>query len=152
MSHHLPETSKATSRTAADRIRRQMADRVRDSAAHPSQLNDRLRELDREWGLERALATGAAVVSLGGLALASRVDRRFLALPGVIGGFLLQHGLMGWCPPSALLRRRGYRTQAEIQEERAALKALRGDFQLPTNARVDSPAMRAEYALQSAGY
>ena len=42
--------------------------------------------------------------------------------------FLLQHALQGWCPPLPLLRRLGVRTQAEIERERYALKAIRGDF------------------------
>jgi hypothetical protein len=43
-------------------------------------------------------------------------------------GFLLQHAVQGWCPPLPLLRRLGVRTADEINEERYALKALRGDF------------------------
>ena len=40
----------------------------------------------------------------------------------------LQHAVQGWCPPLAVWRRLGVRTQSEIDEERYALKALRGDF------------------------
>jgi hypothetical protein len=40
----------------------------------------------------------------------------------------MQHALQGWCPPLPLLRRLGVRTQQEIERERYALKALRGDF------------------------
>jgi hypothetical protein len=36
----------------------------------------------------------------------------------------LQHALQGWCPPVPVLRRLGYRTQPEIEEERCALRAL----------------------------
>jgi len=42
--------------------------------------------------------------------------------------FCLQHALQGWCPPLTLFRRLGIRTQREIDDERTALKALRGDF------------------------
>ena len=38
------------------------------------------------------------------------------------------HGLQGWCPPVPFLRRMGFRTASEIDYERYALKALRGDF------------------------
>jgi hypothetical protein len=54
--------------------------------------------------------------------------RRLLLLPLGVALFLLQHGLQGWCPPLALFRRRGVRTRREIDLERYALKALRGDF------------------------
>jgi hypothetical protein len=41
---------------------------------------------------------------------------------------MMQHVLQGWCPPLPLFRRAGFRTCEEIQIERAALKAVRGDF------------------------
>ncbi len=47
----------------------------------------------------------------------------------MVGGFLLQHAVQGWCPPLPVFRQMGVRTQTEIDEKRAALKALRGDFQ-----------------------
>ena len=45
-----------------------------------------------------------------------------------VGAFLLQHALQGWCPPLPLLRQLGVRTAEEINEERTALKTIRGDF------------------------
>ena len=56
------------------------------------------------------------------------VDRRWLALPGLVAAFLFQHAIQGWCPPVPVLRRLGFRTSYEIEQERSALKALRGDF------------------------
>ena len=56
------------------------------------------------------------------------MNRKFFVLPALVAGFLLQHALQGWCPPVPLLRRLGFRTTAEIDYERYALKALRGDF------------------------
>jgi hypothetical protein len=41
--------------------------------------------------------------------------------------FYLQHTLQGWCPPLPLLRRLGFRTPGEIEEERAELEALLAD-------------------------
>ena len=46
----------------------------------------------------------------------------------MVQGFFLQHGVEGWCPPLPIFRRLGIRMQAEIEAERYALKALRGDF------------------------
>jgi hypothetical protein len=51
-----------------------------------------------------------------------------LVLTLAVLGFLLQHAVQGWCPPLALLRRLGVRTRREIDAEKYALKALRGDF------------------------
>jgi hypothetical protein len=89
----------------------------------------RLEELDHEWDIERTLEANAASISLIGCALGATVSRRFFLLPAVVAGFLLQHAVQGWCPPIPLFRRLGVRTQFEIEQERYALKALRGDFE-----------------------
>ena len=52
-----------------------------------------------------------------------------LFLPGIVLPFLLQHAVQGWCPPVPLFRRLGVRTREEIEREKFALKALRGDFE-----------------------
>jgi hypothetical protein len=85
----------------------------------------RLVALDREWDIERVLEANAATVVLAAFALSYRVDRRFLYLPVVVGGFLLMHALQGWCPPLPLLRRFGVRTASEIDEERRMLQTMR---------------------------
>lgn len=92
------------------------------------EIDDRLRELSREWDVERTLETNAALLSLAGLGLGIKIDRKWLALPLVVASFLLQHALQGWCPPVTVLRRLGFRTATEINAERCALKLLRGDF------------------------
>jgi hypothetical protein len=92
------------------------------------EIDDRLRELSREWDMERTLETNAAMFSLAGLGLGTRFSRAWLLLPVVVASFLLQHALHGWCPPVPLFRRFGIRTAAEIDAERCALKLLRGDF------------------------
>jgi hypothetical protein len=95
---------------------------------HPEQIEGRLRELDHEWDIERVLETGSSVLTLGGLLLGTGVDRRWLLLSFAVQGFFLQHALQGWCPPLPLFRAMGIRTVEEINRERVALKALRGDF------------------------
>lgn len=92
------------------------------------EIDDRLRELAREWDVERTLEMNAALLSLAGLGLGIRISRKWLALPLVVASFLLQHALQGWCPPVTVLRRLGFRTATEINAERCALKLLRGDF------------------------
>jgi hypothetical protein len=93
---------------------------------HP--ISQRLSELDNEWDIERLLEANAATVCLIGVALGALVDKRFFYLPAVVGTFLLQHALQGWCPPVPVFRRLGVRTQPEIDQEKYALKAMRGDF------------------------
>lgn len=91
-------------------------------------ITQRLKELDSEWDVERTLQTNFAILSLVGLALATKVNKRWFALALGVPAFMVQHALQGWCPPLPVLRRLGLRTAREINEERFALKSLRGDF------------------------
>ncbi|EEF25220.1 conserved hypothetical protein [Ricinus communis] len=91
-------------------------------------IDQRLAQLDREWDIERCLEAGASSLMLTGVLLGAAHNRRWLLLSLGVGGFLLQHALQGWCPPLPVLRRFGVRTAEEINRERYALKALRGDF------------------------
>lgn len=112
-----------------ERIRRQVEANVAYYATRDRRLLDmRLQELDREWDIERVLEANAATISLIGVSLARFASRRWFIVPAAVGAFLLQHAVQGWCPPVALFRRLGVRTQREIDEERYALKVLRGDF------------------------
>ncbi len=112
-----------------ERIRREISASVQYFTGHKDEIPTRLRELDREWDIERAIEANASVLALAGIALGAGHDRRWLVLPGLVAGFLLQHAVQGWCPPVPILRKLGFRTSYEIEEERRALKALRGDFE-----------------------
>ena len=109
-------------------IRRRMQERIQYYASHPEQIELRLAALDQEWDVERAVEANAAALALTGTLLGLTRHRAWFLMPMVATGFLLQHAVQGWCPPVPLLRRFGVRTAAEIADERAALKALRGDF------------------------
>lgn len=91
-------------------------------------IDGRIRELDQEWDLERTLEMNAAAFAFTGTLLAAVADRRWAILPFLVTVFLAQHALQGWCPPVEVFRRVGVRTRAEIDREKYALKALRGDF------------------------
>jgi len=93
----------------------------------------RLDELDREWDFERTIQTGATLQILLGLALGMWVHRLGYVWSALIAGFLLAHALVGWAPPLPVLRRLGFRTEMEIEEERNALRLLRGDFKPTSN-------------------
>src|SRR4051794_4391924 len=79
-------------------------------------------------GHERTLEANAATLAFTGTMLGATADRRWLAVPAIVTVFLFQHAVQGWCPPVPLLRRLGFRTMREIDTERYALKALRGDL------------------------
>jgi hypothetical protein len=118
----------------ADEINRQI-DRaieagVREYAQKSvSEITSRINELDREWDMERLLETNASALAFIGLVLGMTRSRKWLMIPSVVLPFLFQHALQGWCPPIPIFRRLGVRTREEIDRERYALKALRGDFE-----------------------
>lgn len=99
-------------------------------------IERRLAELDQEWDIDRALMVNFAIVGgatfsagLARYASSSWLGRRrkgFLVFFGAQLGFLLLHGLAGWCPPASVMRRLGLRTQREIEVERAELLARLG--------------------------
>jgi hypothetical protein len=138
-----------TSERANRRIQQDVAESVHWHARHPERIDRRLREIDQEWDIERTLEANAAGLALTGTLLGLLVDKRFLAVPLVVSTFLLQHAVQGWCPPVPFFRRRGVRTMREIDEERYALKALRGDFG-PMGAGPRNHDTRASHALQAA--
>jgi hypothetical protein len=109
--------------------------RVRYYEKHVDQIPQRLLALDEEWDIERAIEANASAWACIGVALGATRDRRWLVLPALVTGFLFQHAIQGWCPPVPILRRLGFRTSYEIEEERQALKVLRGDFENRSSAR-----------------
>lgn len=112
-----------------EKIRRQTEANIeRFAHASPEAIDRRLDELDREWDIERCVETLAPSLTLTGMTLGLAVNKRWFLLPLVVQAFFLQHALQGWCPPVPLLRRLGVRSETEIDEERNALKALRGDY------------------------
>jgi hypothetical protein len=97
--------------------------------ASDAQLTARIAELEDESDVERVLEINASSLALTGLALGVFVNRRLLAIPAVVLAFLLQHGVQGWCPPVPVLRKLGIRTRQEVDAEKYAVKAMRGDFE-----------------------
>ncbi len=88
----------------------------------------RLAELEHEWDIDRVLMLNFAVV--GGAGFLAGARRRAFAR-GLNGwqifttvqlGFLAWHAIVGWCPPSSVFRRMGFRSAREIETERRALE------------------------------
>lgn len=129
----LPSTATRVTEHSADhvneRIEQQALENLKCFASgSPEAVRRRIAELDAEWDIERTLEANASALALLGLTLGAFINKKWLILPGVVAGFLLQHALQGWCPPVPVFRRMGFRTSYEIDQERYALKAFRGDF------------------------
>lgn len=113
-----------TAASVLDRIDRRTAARVFDAArGGPEAIERRLRQLDREWDVDRVLALGMAVATT----VSSYKGRKSWAWRMIFRAqqaALLLHAGVGWSPPVAAMRRLGVRTQKEIDTERAVLVEL----------------------------
>ncbi|NUL44107.1 DUF2892 domain-containing protein [Cellulosimicrobium funkei] len=122
---------------------RKIKQRVESYAeASAGEISVRIDELEREWDIERVLELNASSLAFVGTVLGATVSRKWLLLPGVVLPFLFQHAIQGWCPPVVLFRRLGVRTRKEIELEKYALKALRGDFVTSTKEVNPEEALR----------
>lgn len=106
----------------------------------PETTRRRLEALDRESDVDRTVEAEAATMGLIGLAVGTFVRPGFLALPATVGAAVFLFGACGAYPLLPIFRRLGIRTAREIQRERHAVKALRGDFDaLPDGAAASKP-------------
>jgi len=130
----MPTTLERVPAHTSDEVNRKIeagiADNVRTAAAQPELIPARLQELAKEWDIERAIEANASSLAFVGVALGFFVHPYWLALPALVTAFLFQHAVQGWCPPIPVLRRLGFRTAHEIEKERNALKAIRGDYDI----------------------
>src|SRR3954465_2304402 len=118
-----------TAREVNEGIEREAKLRVVHAATQPaSAISRHIDQLDDEWDIERWLETNASALAFSGTVLGLLVNKKFFAIPCLVLPFLFQHAVQGWCPPIPLFRRKGVRTRREIDVEKFALKALRGDF------------------------
>lgn len=113
---HVNQRIENTTRGSVERYR----------GAEPERILARLSELEREWDIDRALMATFAVLGGTTFNLGRFVHRRWFDLFQVQLGFLFLHAVVGWCPPTSVLRRMGYRTHSEIEAEKTALRELLG--------------------------
>lgn len=91
------------------------------------EIASRLTELDEEWDIERIIQTKTAALTIAGVILGVTVNKKWLALPlaaSVVG----LASIVWWNKPIPMLQKFGFRTRVEIEKEKYALKAIRGDF------------------------
>jgi hypothetical protein len=113
-----------TAPAVSQRILKRTVSRLEYYERNPEEIPARLRELDREWDIERTLETGSSSLTLLGLLLGTTVNKKWFLLSAGVQGFFLQHSIQGWCPPLPVLRSLGVRTTQEIERERHALLEL----------------------------
>jgi len=154
MSECIPPTEgrviEHTAEALNEKFFRDIEARVQYYSARIESIQQRLDELECEWDIERVLETQASSLVLIGLILGATVNRKWFMLSAAVAGFFLQHAIVGWCPPIPIFRRLGVRTTREINQERYALKALRGDFDKVNSKSDEQPLGKAEKALRAA--
>lgn len=134
-----------TARSVLRRIDDDTLDHLMEVGQKPETASRRLEALDREWDIDRTIEAEAATMGLIGLALGAFVRPAFLAMPATVGAAVFLFGTRGIYPLLPIFRRLGIRTAREIERERYAVKALRGDFDaLPNEQRPDPRAEDAD--------
>jgi len=107
--------------------------------AGPHAITERLEELELEWSAGRMTKVTTGLLIVGGFALASLLSPMWLVLPAVAGLLLLQYTFSRVSLLGAMFHRIGFRSGGDIDQEKFALKALRGDFRhLPTVHEIEN--------------
>lgn len=147
----LDRVRESTDQESLEKIDRKTEEQARSYATRTGEISRRLEELEHEWDIERLIELNASMLAFAGVVLGATVDRKWLLLPGgIVLPFLFQYAVQGWCPPVSLFRRIGVRTRREIDGEKFALKALRGDFEsVPSDSEADEET-RVSEALRAA--
>jgi hypothetical protein len=93
-------------------------------------IENRLPQLEVEMSIEQIFELhDAAHITVGVLMSLATGKKRWLILPVLVAVVQSLQALKGARLGTSLLRQHGFRTKAEIDKEKYALKALRGDFQ-----------------------
>jgi hypothetical protein len=90
-------------------------------------IDQRIEALDKSWDFERALQLKTAALIFAGILLYTS-NRKWAILSILATVFLTQQAISGNCKQLKFLNFLGMRTRREINKEKFALKALRGDF------------------------
>lgn len=91
-------------------------------------LTNRIAGLDQEWDAEKFVNVSLTGLGVFGLVTGLAGSRLGRLLLWIATPLLLMHALGKWSPSQSTLRSVGFRSRREIDEEKYALKALRGDF------------------------
>jgi hypothetical protein len=125
MRDHIRQSSPPEINKTIDRDTLDILEQYKD--ASPDEIHARLQELDASRDLESYVEMVGGGLAIAGALLASR-DRRMWLVPAVAGALVVAHALPMRDPLTSLLRYFGIWSRQEIEREKHALKALRGDY------------------------
>src|SRR5687767_10314406 len=75
------------------------------SGKSAEEISQRIRALDKEWDIERALDLSMSALALFGITSSLLLNPYSIILPILLLLFFIWHAFQGWCPPIPLLRR-----------------------------------------------
>ena len=128
LNQYMPEVLFATVDEAAHANREKIAHNVAFYKANPRGIQTRLEELDEEWDVDKVLQVATGGASIASFWFSLTKTRLWSLVPAILGAGALHYGITGQSPAADLVRRLGFRTRDEIEGERIALLAVRGDF------------------------
>ncbi|WP_031544183.1 YgaP family membrane protein [Salinicoccus luteus] len=125
----LPATTKRVQNHTPEHINKEIQEEIERRIEYYRGRNEkdikkRIASLEKEWNTERVLEANASTLVIIGSIMGASVSRKWNLLPAIVGTFLLQHAIQGWCPPLSVIRRLGIRTPGEINQEKSALEDL----------------------------
>src|SRR4051812_43391457 len=59
-------------------------------------IKARVKELNKEWDIERTVALNASLISFAGIILSAAVNKKWLMLPAVVSALFTREALRGW--------------------------------------------------------
>lgn len=92
-------------------------------------ISRRINTLEKEWDVQKLVQAIDAGVGLGSIFLGVLGAKKWWFIATLAAASSGMHAMKGWSPGTIALRRMGFRTRQEIDREKYALKALRGDFE-----------------------
>lgn len=130
----LADTTQRVELNTSPALHQQFEEQLRENIspylnADRATIDRRLAKLDREWNVERFIETEAPLMIGLGIALGLTRGRKWFGLSAMAAVMVILHGVQGWYPLLPIFRRLGVRSQNEIEEERNALRVLRGDHE-----------------------
>ena len=130
MTPHLPTNAKPHDCSRAGTLEQRLACLA---DAGPAAINERLVAIESEWSAGRVTKAVIGVTLVIGFALTALLGPWWLLMPAAGGVFLLQYLFTRTSWLGRTFQELGFRSGAEIEQEKLALKTLRGDFRhLPT--------------------
>ncbi len=109
-------------------VEKEIQDKLNHYYHNQEQISARLAELDEEWDIERVLQLEGTALTIAGVILGLTVNKKWLVLTLAASIVSINAIATNWSTPLPILRKLGFRTRVEIEKEKYALKAIRGDF------------------------